>query len=289
MLAQASLSMNERSSFGIVRRMDTIGKRIKHLRHAVFGQTQEEFAAALKPHVDGGITRGAIGNWERDQGIKTENLTMIARVTGAPLDWLANGRGKAPQTPADLSRRASIFATFDPDDAEPDVPFEAEAPDNIDPDGVPVIPPGGIVEVNVRGGTGPGGELQHVYRRDGDEFRAVDAIKPDPWVFPGWFMQDVLRARPEHILALETQGDSMEPTIDPGAVVFIDTRHTIPSPDGVYAIRDRWGLIQVKRLETFGEARSHLRVVSDKDGRAVSMPMDEVAIVGKVIASWRRL
>lgn len=269
--------------------MDTIGKRIRHLRQAVFGQTQEEFASSLKPHVEGGITRGAIGNWERDQGIKTENLTMISRVTGAPLDWLANGRGKAPRALADLSRRAPLFDTFDPDAAEPDVPFEAEAPENIDPDGVPVIPRGGIVEVDVRGGTGPGGELQPAYRRDGDEVYATDAVKPDPWVFPGWFMQDVLRARPEHILALETQGDSMEPTIDPGAVVFIDTRHTLPSPDGVYAIRDRWGLIQVKRLETFGEERSRIRVVSDKDGRAISMPISEVSVVGKVIASWRKL
>lgn len=280
--------MNERRGFGIVRRMDTVADRLKHLRK-VLGKTQEEFAALLHPHVDGGITRGAIGNWERNQGIKTENLMTVAEVTGASLDWLASGKGKAPQLPVDLSRKNRLVRSFDISEDAPDIPFDPEAPEEIDPDAVPLIPRGGIAEIDVRGGTGPGGELQHIYRRDGDEVVTVDAVKPDPWVFPGWFMQNVLRARPEHVMALETQGDSMEPTIDPGAVVFIDIRHTLPSPDGVYAIRDRWGQIQVKRLETFGEARSHIRVVSDKDGRAVSIPMDEIAIVGKVIASWRRL
>lgn len=287
-MMQAGLSMIESGAFGIVRAMDTVGKRLKHLRRLI-GMTQEEFASALSPHVEGGITRGAVGNWELNKGIKTENLVLISEVTGVALDWLAVGKGPVPQSKGDLSRQRSLVSSFDINDDGLDVPFDPEAPEPIDPDSIPSIPKGGIVEVDARAGTGPGGQIQHAYRRDGDDVLTVDAIKHDPWVFPGWFMQNVLRARPEHILALETQGDSMEPTIDPGAVVFIDTRHTRPSPDGVYAIRDRWGSIQVKRLETFGEARSHIRVVSDKDGRAVSIPMDEITIVGKVIASWRRL
>lgn len=280
--------MIERSAFGIVRRMDTVGQRIRHIRK-LLGMTQEEFAGALSPHIEGGITRGAVGNWELEKGIKADNMKLVAEVTGVPIGWLWAGTGKAPQSKGDLSRRSSLVGSFDISEHDADVPFAPEAPEPIDPDAIPLIPKSGIVEIDVRGGTGPGGELHHIYRRDGDSVQTVDAVKPDPWVFPGWFMQNVLRARPEHILALETQGDSMEPTIDPGAVVFIDTRHLLPSPDGVYAIRDRWGQIQVKRLETFGEARSHIRVVSDKDGRAVSIPMDEIAIVGKVIASWRRL
>lgn len=288
MTMQAYLSVNESAATGIVRAMDTVGKRIRHLRQ-LLGKTQQEFADALHPHVEGGITRGAVGNWELDKGIKTENLMLISEVTGAAVEWLASGKGRVPQRVDDLRRQTLMDGGFLEDDPAFTAPFEPEAPDPIDPDAIPTIPRGGIVEVDARGGTGPGGHLQHIYRRDGDEVRAVDAVKPDPWVFPGWFMQNVLRARAEHILALETQGDSMEPTIDPGAVVFIDTRHTVPSPDGVYAIRDRWGHIQVKRLETFGEARSDIRVVSDKDGRGVSMPLDDIVIVGKVIASWRRL
>lgn len=187
------------------------------------------------------------------------------------------------------ARGRPLVRSFDPDDPDPVQSFEAEAPDNLDPDGVPRLPVDGIAEVDVRAGLGPGGELQVAYRRDGEEVQAVDAVKPDPWMFPPWFMRDVLRAKAKDILAIETQGDSMLPTIEPGAVVFVDTRHRIPSPDGVYAIRDRWGQIQVKRLETFGEVSPVIRIVSDNGGRSVNVPADDVVIVGRVIAAWRRL
>lgn len=170
-----------------------------------------------------------------------------------------------------------IVGSFDPDEDDP-------IPDD-DLGGRP-LRADGIVEIDVRAGMGDGGVSQSLWQRDGE---SSDPLKHEAWVFPSWFLQSNLRAGPEDLLAVEAQGDSMEPTIDPGSVVFVDTRHKIPSPDGIYAIRDRWGHIQVKRIESFGEDDSTIRIISDNGRAARSVPIEEVSIVGKVVACWRKL
>lgn len=77
----------------------TIGQRIKHLR-SVLSLTQQGLADLIE------VSRGAVGNWERDEGIKTENLQVIAERTGAAFEWLSMGRGEAPQTKDDLTGEA---------------------------------------------------------------------------------------------------------------------------------------------------------------------------------------
>src|ERR1700743_2694688 len=67
--------------------MPNIGKRIKLLRESVPERTQADFARLL------GVSRGAVGNWELGQGIKTENLILMCQRTGAPLEWLSGTTG----------------------------------------------------------------------------------------------------------------------------------------------------------------------------------------------------
>lgn len=77
------------------------GKRILHVRRDVMGlRSQEEFAKAL----GAGITRGAVGNWERGGGIASENLVRIAEVSGVRLEWLASERGAVLDDQADKRR-----------------------------------------------------------------------------------------------------------------------------------------------------------------------------------------
>lgn len=253
---------------------------------------------AISPDRDfrnyGGMTNDWLIKALAASGAKQIDLARAMGLTPDKMSKVINGQrrisdAEGQKARAFLQGKLRLVGTFDPDMIATDEPFSAEAPDPVDPDAPPKIPLGGVIEVDVRAGMGAGGQLQHTYRRDGDEIETIDAVKPEAWMFPTWFMQSVLRAKPSDLLAVETQGDSMEPTIDPGAVVFVDTRHTRPSPDGVYAIRDRWGQIQVKRLESFGEHSANIRIVSDKDGRAISLPLEDVTIVGKVIAAWRRL
>lgn len=82
--------MNESLNGEIVAPMVNIGKRIKRLREIVPGRTQAEFAVLL------GVSRGAVGNWEVGKGVKRENLLLIARETGASVEWLLNGPDDGP-------------------------------------------------------------------------------------------------------------------------------------------------------------------------------------------------
>ncbi len=72
---------------------ERLTERIRRVRKLA-GLTQAEFARAL------GVTRGAVGNWERGLGINRENLARIAEKTGASFDWLATGRGEEPPAAA---------------------------------------------------------------------------------------------------------------------------------------------------------------------------------------------
>lgn len=65
-----------------------LGARIKRVRQAYGDLTQQEFADRLS-----GVSRGAVGNWERGLGIKRENLSVIAKEFGVSFEWLAENRG----------------------------------------------------------------------------------------------------------------------------------------------------------------------------------------------------
>lgn len=61
--------------------------------------TQEEFARALNTVEGVKVTRGAVGNWEREGGDEPslKNLSAISEKFGVSLDWLQTGRGELPQ------------------------------------------------------------------------------------------------------------------------------------------------------------------------------------------------
>jgi phage repressor protein C with HTH and peptisase S24 domain len=51
-------------------------------------------------------------------------------------------------------------------------------------------------------------------------------------------VREQLHTTPERLVILDTNGDSMAPTIASGERVIVDTGHKTPTPDGLYAIRD---------------------------------------------------
>lgn len=63
------------------------GERIKALRKHL-GITGKKLAQDI------GVTRGAVGNWERGHGIKRENLRKIADHYKISFEWLAMNRGE---------------------------------------------------------------------------------------------------------------------------------------------------------------------------------------------------
>ena len=97
--------------------METIGDRIKTIRASVRPKMgQAEFAKRLSAAKGQNITRGAVGNWERNKGISLDNLTSIAAEYGISIEWLVMGRGSMmyqPNLPAELPGMPEHFGLID--------------------------------------------------------------------------------------------------------------------------------------------------------------------------------
>lgn len=141
---------------------------------------------------------------------------------------------------------------------------------------------GQVVELDTRAGMGGGGVAGREVRKDGVH---TDPLKSEGWLFPPSFVREDLHTTATHLLVLDTAGDSMVPTIASGERVIINTAHRTPSPDGLYAIRDSFGAIVVKRLQLVRSSRpSRAKIISDNPNHSTEeIPLSELEIVGKVI------
>lgn len=106
------------------------------------------------------------------------------------------------------------------------------------------------------------------------------------WEIPNWALQRMgVKAR--NVACFPCQGDSMEPTITDGDVVFVDTRHRVPSPPGIYALADEFGGVVVKRVEVISNPRDEevmVRISSDnKHYRDKELGLSEITILGRYI------
>jgi phage repressor protein C with HTH and peptisase S24 domain len=232
-----------------------LGFRIATARKAA-GYNQTELGEAI------GLTRSAVSQWESETTEPaTDNLRSIAVKTGADFDWLATGRGAANM------------------DGDPPPDY----------DDTPTRPKTGILEIDVRAGLGGGGTLDHQeVRHDGDY---ADPVKPEAWKFPNTFMRQELRASESQVVILETDGDSMEPTIGSGERIIVHTGMRTPSPDGIFALRDTFGNIIAKRLQVLRKGDPpRVLVISDNKAHATEeVGLDEITIVGRVLWGLKRL
>jgi transcriptional regulator with XRE-family HTH domain len=141
---------------------------------------------------------------------------------------------------------------------------------------------GQVPELDTRAGLGGGGLPARELRKDG---RHADPLKSEGWLFPNGFVRDQLHTSSGRLLVIETTGDSMAPTIVSGERVIVDTSHKTPTPDGLYAIRDTFNCIVVKRLQVLRSARPpRVTLISDNPNHASEeVPLGELEVVGKVL------
>lgn len=229
-----------------------IGAKIAARRREI-GVSQQALADAV------GMRQASIADIEAGKVKRPGKLMEIAAALRTSQEWLIGGEGPP------------------------------EAVEDTCPDARTSRPMSGILEIDVRAGMGGGGLT------DGREVvhngRFVDPVKDEAWHFPASFLRDELRAPERRIQILETQGDSMAPTIMSGDRVIIDTGHTTPSPDGIYAIRDRFGAIVVKRLQVLRRGDPPIiRIISDNRAHdSEDVGVDEIQIFGRVLWGLKRL
>ncbi len=135
-------------------------------------------------------------------------------------------------------------------------------------------------ELDTRAGLG--GPATREVRKEG---RHADIIKGEGWLFPASFLRDQLHTSSNRLLVVDTNGDSMAPTILAGERVIIDTGHETPTPDGLYAIRDTFGSVVVKRLQVMRSAKpTQVKIISDNGNHASEETLlDDIEVVGKVL------
>lgn len=139
-------------------------------------------------------------------------------------------------------------------------------------------------ELDVRAGAGGGGVPVDAWEPDGKGgMVAVDAVR-DHWTLPSHFVRNILRSSPQATAIIEVLGDSMEPTMRPGDRVFIDTQHRTPSPPGIFAVWDGFGIV-VKRIELVPMSEPpEVRLISDnKNHAAYTASLADAKIIGRVI------
>lgn len=142
----------------------------------------------------------------------------------------------------------------------------------------------GIPEIDVRAGAGGGGLTIEDVEPDGNGGTMVAERISQYWILPPSYIRNELRARNEAIRICEVLGDSMEPTLRGGDRILIDTSHKIPSPPGVFAVNDGFGVV-VKRVELIPKTSpAQVRLISDNPNhRPVELTIEEAQIIGRVI------
>lgn len=147
-----------------------------------------------------------------------------------------------------------------------------------------------VEEVDVRAGLGPGGLIPAEYQHTEDgQTVGADPIRGE-WRFPDYYIANELRARPDAVRIIELEGDSMSPTLLTGDRAMVDTTRRMPTPPGLFAVWDGFGVV-VKRLEIVPNSDPpSVRIISDNPKHdTVTRTADETNIIGRVIWYARKL
>jgi phage repressor protein C with HTH and peptisase S24 domain len=256
--------------------LSTKAGRIRYVRKLA-RMTQEQFAAALGPN----HTRGAVGNWELGKGIKGSNLELIADRFGVQVDWLSRRHGEQPLTVKLRAEAEHIESSnvlhFAGHGISTVRPYESELPR-----GSPVV----SSALSAGGGSVP---QTSVIAKNGITYSADAVLGEISLPLP--VSSSLTPAPTNRIHWFEVRGDSMEPTLNGGDWVGVNTTDRALGQGGVFAIRDGNGEILVKRLRRLrGEQSALVEIVSDnpRQGNDVEA-LDAIIVFGRIVARISRV
>jgi transcriptional regulator with XRE-family HTH domain len=110
------------------------------------------------------------------------------------------------------------------------------------------------------------------------------------WQVPTEVVRFYSSAAATDLRFITVMGDSMEPTLQPGQRVLVDTVDRTPTPPGIFVVWDGLGLV-VKRVQALAHSDPiRVRISSDNDKyEAYERTLAEAYIQGRVIGQWRWL
>jgi transcriptional regulator with XRE-family HTH domain len=152
---------------------------------------------------------------------------------------------------------------------------------------------GGARGIGVKNATSPG-----LLRIDELDVRASagDGLTGDServvaeWQLPSEVVRYHSSAPASDLRFITVLGDSMEPTLQPGQRVLVDTVDCTPTPPGIFVVWDGLGLV-VKRVQALAHSDPmRVRITSDNPKyEGYERTLAEAYIQGRVIGQWRGL
>jgi hypothetical protein len=154
-------------------------------------------------------------------------------------------------------------------------------------------PAGGLVAGGVKGESS--GRILRIPELDvraaaGDGLVGGGEKVVDEWALPSGMVRQYSTAPATDLRIITVMGDSMEPTLQPGQRILVDTGDRNPSPPGVFVVWDGLGLV-VKRCQVVPHSEPpRVRITSDNvKYDAYERTLSEAYILGRVIGQWRWL
>lgn len=110
------------------------------------------------------------------------------------------------------------------------------------------------------------------------------------WQVPSGVVRGYSTAPAAELRIITVMGDSMEPTLQPGQRVLVDTGDRKPSPPGIFVVWDGLGLV-IKRVQMVPHSEPpKVKITSDNvKYETYERSLEEAYIQGRVIGQWRWL
>ena len=249
---------------------DALRRRLRHnarmseeLKERIQFRLEALGKSARSASLDAGLGADAVRNVlrERSKYPRGDTLRDLANALDCSIDWLMTGRNAQARGHTTLPKI-------------PDGQMAGKA----------------ISEIDIRAGMGGGGEAPLTVRTDalGNTMMTDDVV--GNWSFPDSYLRAELRVKSDTARIIEVQGDSMEPTLRAGDRVMINTADKRPTPPGVFALWDGFGVV-VKRIEHIPNSDPPtIKVQSDNAYHGeYRRTLDEVNIIGRLVWYARRL
>lgn len=264
-----------------------LGERVKQAREAA-GLTQSQLATAIGSEGK----QSAIAEIEAGRVRRPKRLHEIAKATNTTVEWLLGLSEPVP----DLARRLgkpAIISSFDPD--APDEPAGDFHPNNhsgVSTDRVyKADVPGASPVIDTRAGAGPGSIGLPALTPSGVVMYSEDAVLGEI-LLPGYLQQELSRAPAGRMHWIRVRGDSMEPTLQGGDHVAVDTTDTALGQGGMFVARNGDGEIIVKRLYRIPKSDPP-QIEVRSDNATLEPPRivdaDWLTVIGRVVAKIGRI
>ena len=206
---------------------------------------------------------------ERFNGKKIDFARAIGKATAQVSHWLTDQRVIGNGVASDIEKALDLpRGWLDGETAADGLPaYRSEVP--VQQEGWLSVPRLAVV-----------GELGGGIENDGEDIVDYVVIAED-WA------QRVFGGNLHALRIVGTRGDSMQGTINPGDIVFIDTSADRYDGAGIYAVLTTAGL-RIKRLQAL--VSGGLRIISDNkaygDETLSAQELEHIRICGRVKGSW---